>query len=73
MIDEIFKSRLGIIIVSIIWGLGLATLFRRACQGPNCHVIVYNGPNPTEMKDTYYNYGTGTCYKYVPIISNCSN
>jgi hypothetical protein len=71
MIDEIFKSRLGIIIISIIWGLGLSTLFRKACQGRKCQVIVYSGPDPKEISGTYYNYGTPDCYQYTPVLTQC--
>ena len=69
--DGFFKSRTGIIIVSVIWGLGLSTLFRKACQGNKCKVVVYQGPNPHELKDTYYNYGDQQCYQYYPHISQC--
>lgn len=71
MIEQIIKSRTGIIIISIIWGLGLSTLFRKTCQGRKCQVIVYNGPNPDEIKNTYYDYGTGDCYQYDPYLTQC--
>jgi len=71
MIEDFFKSRLGMILVSIIWGLGLSTIFRKACQGRHCQVILYSGPDPDEIKDTYYEYGTGTCYQYQPYMTNC--
>lgn len=71
MIGDFFKSKTGIIILSIIWGLGLSTLFRKACQGRKCHVIVYNGPDPNEIKDTYYEYGNGQCYQYDPLLTKC--
>jgi hypothetical protein len=71
MIEEILKTRVGVVIVSIIWGLGLSTLFRKACQGRKCTIIKYNGPDPNETKATYYNYGTNNCYKYSPVISKC--
>lgn len=73
MISEFIRSRTGVIILSIVWGLGLSTLFRKACQGRHCHVIVYNGPDPNEVKNTTYDYGTGQCYKYEPIISDCDD
>lgn len=72
MLDEYFTSRIGVIIISIIWGLGLSTLFRKACQGRKCQVILYSGPDPEEIRDTYYDYGTGTCYQYDPYMSPCS-
>lgn len=72
MIEEIFKSRVGIIIISIIWGLGLSTLFRKACNGRTCQILKYAGPDPNQVKNTYYNYGTPDCYKYSPVISSCA-
>ena len=71
MIGEFFKTRIGIILLSIIWGLGLSTLFRKACQGRKCQVIVYDGPDPKEMKNIYHEYGNGVCYQYEPIMAKC--
>jgi len=73
MITEILKTKLGIIIISIIWGLGLSTLFRKACQGRKCQVIIYNGPEPHEIESTYYDYGDGHCYKYYPFMAQCDS
>ena len=71
MIEEIFQTRVGVIIISIIWGLGLSTLFRKACQGRTCQVVQYKGPDPGEVKDSYYSYGTGKCYQYYPVMTKC--
>lgn len=71
MLEAIFNNQIGRIILSIIWGLGLSTLFRKACHGRKCQVILYNGPDPNEVKNSYYEYGNGQCYKYYPTISNC--
>lgn len=73
MIEEILKTRVGIVIISIIWGLGLSTLFRKACQGRKCHIIKYIGPDPYEINHFYYNYGSSNCYKYFPVISDCKS
>jgi hypothetical protein len=73
MIDDVLKTRIGVIIVSIIWGLGLSTLFRKACNGRTCQIIKYNGPDPNEVMKNYYNYGTQQCYKYYPVMSKCEN
>jgi len=72
MFKDLLKTRTGIILISILWGLGLSTIFRKACQGRNCHVIVYQGPKPSEIEDTYYTYGNNKCYKYYPIMSKCN-
>jgi len=71
MIAEILKTQVGIIIISVIWGLGLSTLFRKTCQVRKCQVIVYNGPDPVEINNTYYDYGSGHCYQYYPFLSKC--
>ncbi len=67
--DRILKTRTGRIIISIIWGLGLATLFRKVCVGRNC--IVYKAPNPNIMTDNVYTHNT-KCYKYHVETSQCS-
>lgn len=71
MLEDLFHTKFGIILVSIIWGLGLATMFRKACKGRNCQVLVYDGPDPREIAKTYYEYGTGECYRYTPFLTPC--
>ena len=44
MIKKFFKTKESKIILSIVWGLGLSCLFRKACKGRKC--IVYSAPNP---------------------------
>ena len=70
MFDEVLKSRAGIIFISILWGLGLATLFKRACDDPGCKVITYRGPPLADSKTTW-KYGN-TCYNANPYTSSCS-
>ena len=47
MLSNITSTEEGKIVLSIIWGLGLSALFRRACKGRNC--IIIKGPNHKEM------------------------
>ena len=61
MINKFLKSKNGRIILSIIWGLGLAALFRRACITRDC--IVIKGPNPEDIADDVYGY-KNKCYKF---------
>lgn len=72
MIDKLLSSRAGIVLISIIWGLGLSTLFKKACQGRTCRIIKYKGPPPDEISQSYYNYGTSKCYMYIPVLAKCS-
>ena len=39
MIKDFLKSRRGQILISIIWGIGLAALFRRGCANNKCLII----------------------------------
>lgn len=75
MIEEFLKSKVGIVMISIIWGLGVATLFRRSCEGSGCKVIEFRGPPVSTMRDHHWIYdNTGknkTCYTAQPYITRC--
>lgn len=72
MFEDFLKSKVSIIIISILWGLGLSTLFKRACHGHNCKLVVYHGPSPASIDGVYHNYGTSDCYQYKPYITSCN-
>lgn len=74
MIKEFLKSRSGVVILSIIWGLGLATLFKKSCEGNNCRIIEYRGPTTKEVSG-HWQYGgpDSDCYKLQPYIVSCKN
>jgi hypothetical protein len=70
MIKDLLESKSGQIIISIILGLGLATLFRKVCSGNNC--IIIKGPNFKEVEKYYYKVDDD-CYKYTPIVTKCTD
>jgi hypothetical protein len=70
-IINLMKSDIGKIILSIIWGLGLSTIFKKACEGKSCNVITYMAPKSADVQSSYYNYGTQECYKYDAVITKC--
>ena len=70
MIKDFLKSRRGQILLSIIWGIGLAALFRRGCANNKCLII--KGPNPEEVSRSVYK-SNGKCYKYSPYITKCND
>lgn len=73
MIAEFLKSRVGVILLSIIWGLGLATLFKKSCEGRNCHVIEYRGPISKETSGVWSADMKGNkCYKLKSYLVDCS-
>ena len=55
-------------VMSILLGLGLASLFRSICKGKNC--MVFKAPPLEELKDKVYKYNN-KCYKYVSHSAKC--
>ena len=68
MMDRILKSREGIVIISIIWGFGIASLFRRVCRENNC--IIVKGPNSDNVRKTIYR-NRKKCYRFNPYVVKC--
>lgn len=68
MIQDLLENKVGQIILSVILGLGLATLFRQVCSGNNC--ILIKSPDLKEL-DKYYYKIDSQCYKYKPYASSC--
>ena len=62
------KNDIGRIIISIIWGFGLATLFRKICKGKKC--IILKAPEPNQIKKNIYKFDN-KCYKFKPINIKC--
>jgi len=67
---RLLTTPLGQIMISIILGLGLATLFRKACDDKNC--IVFNGPVIKEIEGKIYKHGE-KCYKYSSVSDKCDS
>lgn len=65
---NILKSHDVRIVFSIIWGLGLASLFRRVCKGRNC--IIYRAPSPEYIKGKTFGFNN-KCYNYEPRMVKC--
>ena len=70
MFNRILEHPVGSIVVSIILGLGLASLFRKACVNDRC--IVIKGPPTKEIQNFHYKLNDD-CYKYEPYVVNCDD
>lgn len=68
MAKKLMESNTGAIIISVIIGLGLAALFRRACHGDGC--VVIKAPNMEEVKKHVYKIQSD-CFKYTPEVIPC--
>lgn len=66
--NNILNNKHGKIILSIIWGLGLATLFRRMCKGRDC--IIIKGPKPKKTDDKVFKFND-KCYQYKSHATSC--
>ena len=59
-LKRLLNTSLGKFFISVLLGLGLATLFRKVCTDKNC--ISFNGPVISDIDNKIYKYGE-KCYK----------
>jgi hypothetical protein len=69
-IKQLINSKEGKYIISVVLGLGLATLFREVCKDKTC--IVFKAIGEKEIKDKIYKHDN-KCYKYSLKSSSCNN
>ena len=65
---RLLNTWLGRFFISVLLGLGIATLFKKACSDKSC--IVFNGPILSEFDDKIYKYGE-KCYTYTTAHTKC--
>lgn len=58
----------GKLIMSILLGFGLASLFRTVCKKKNC--MIFHAPPIEELKDKIYK-NNGKCVKYSQVATKC--
>ena len=68
-IRNVINSGSGQIIISILLGLGLSTLFKRACNNRSC--IVFKATPLDKVKGQIFSFG-GKCYKYTLDAEKCN-
>ena len=68
-VRQFLDSERGSIMMSVIVGLGLAVMFRKACKGYGCYIV--RGPPPRDL-DKYVYRQDGRCYKYTPVNTSCT-
>ncbi len=69
-VRRLIYSKFGKVVVSILLGLGLATLFRKVCNERNC--MVFKAPQLKEIKDKVFKFDN-KCYKYEESAQSCKN
>jgi hypothetical protein len=68
-ITSIIDSEKGQILISIILGLGLASLFRKVCTDNNC--VVIEGPPLEEVENKIFKQES-KCYRYKSVSTKCN-
>jgi len=69
-LGKFVHTQTGKIIMSILLGFGLASLFRRVCKNKDC--IIFHAPPLEEFKDKVYKNGNGKCVKYNYVATKCN-
>ena len=64
------KSNTGKYLMSLILGIGLATIFRSVCKGKEC--IIHQAPPLEEIEDKIYKFD-GKCYKFERVSNKCNS
>jgi hypothetical protein len=62
-------TQTGKIIMSILLGFGLASLFRTVCKNKQC--LIFYAPPLEQIQDKIYKNGK-KCVKYSPVSTKCN-
>ena len=66
---KFINSSRGKYVFSILLGLGLATLFRKACNSRNC--LVFKAPDLNDIKGKIFNHDN-KCYEFKEESTTCN-
>ena len=66
---RLIYSEVGKYIMSILLGLGLATLFRKVCNDRSC--LVFHAPHINKIKGQVFNF-YGKCYTFEEKAERCN-
>jgi hypothetical protein len=67
-LGKFVHTETGKIIMSILLGFGLASLFRAVCKDKDC--LLFYAPPLEKFQDKIYK-NNGKCVKYVPQATKC--
>jgi len=67
---RLLYSMPGKFIISVLLGLGLATLFRKVCKERDC--LVFRAPSLKEIKGKVFKFGD-KCYSFRENAETCKN
>ena len=67
-LKRLIYSDVGRIVISMVLGLGLATLFRKVCKDRDC--IVFKAPDVKKIEQQIFQF-KNKCYKFTHNIEKC--
>ncbi len=67
-LSDLVNSNSGRIMISIILGLGISTLFQRVCHDKNC-IVIKAPPTNTIINKTFKQ--NNKCFQYTPESTQC--
>lgn len=68
-LGKFVHTETGKIMMSVLLGFGLASLFRTVCKNKEC--LLFHAPPLEQIKDKIYK-NEGKCVKYNPVATKCS-
>jgi len=69
-LERFVQTEGGRLLMSVILGVGLATLFKVSCKDKNC--LLMRAPPLEQLKDKIYKVDD-KCYKFKPTQTKCSS
>ena len=69
MNKSFLKTKAARIVIGMLWGLGLACIFRKTCEGRK--YIVYKAANPEKIINKIHKYNN-KCYSYSTETTKCT-
>ncbi len=67
-LGKFVHTETGKLLMSILLGFGLASLFRTVCKDKNC--LIFHAPPLDKFKDKIYKDGN-KCFKYNHVATKC--
>lgn len=69
-LKNILHSKNGKILMSVLLGIGISTLFRKVCKDRNC--LVFKAPSFDKIKDKVFKFND-KCYSYNEKMTKCDS
>ena len=69
-LQKVLQTDNGKMLIAVILGIGLATLFRKSCSNKDC--LDFKGPKLDDIKDKVFKY-ENDCYTFKPNPTKCSS